>query len=92
MILADMKQVDEYMAFAVCPEGTADSQIIAGQVADFLVTVQKIRCSFLSTIRRPDSASPRAPTGLLMCRLSWNSLAAAAIRQWRERSSALTAI
>ena len=47
MILADMKQVDEYMAFAVCPEGTADSQIIAGQVADFLVTVQKIRCSFL---------------------------------------------
>lgn len=42
-----MKQVDEYMAFAVCPEGTADSQIIAGQVADFLVTVQKIRCSFL---------------------------------------------
>lgn len=47
MILADMKQIDEYMAFAVCPEGTADSQIIAGQVADFLVTVQKIRCSFL---------------------------------------------
>ena len=27
--------------------GAADSQIIAGQVADFLVTVQKIRCSFL---------------------------------------------
>ncbi len=46
-ILAQMKQVDGYMAFAECPEGTAESQIVAGQVADFLVTVQRIRCSFI---------------------------------------------
>lgn len=55
MILADMKQVDEYMAFAVCPEGTADSQIIAGQVADFLVTGEDtVQLPFL--LRRTDSA------------------------------------
>ena len=46
-ILSKLTQVDEYMVFAECPEGTADSQIIAGQVADFLVTVQTVRCSFI---------------------------------------------
>ncbi len=46
-ILSKLTQVDEYMVFAECPEGTVDSQIIAGQVADFLVTVQTVRCSFI---------------------------------------------
>lgn len=46
-VLAHMQVVDGFMVFAECPEGTADSQIIAGQISDFLVRVQDVRCSFL---------------------------------------------
>lgn len=46
-ILSKLTQVDDVMVFAECPDGTADSQIVAGQVADFLVTVETIRCSFI---------------------------------------------
>ena len=46
-VLAHMQVVDGFMVFAECPEGTADSQIIAGQISDFLVKVQEVRCSFL---------------------------------------------
>ncbi len=46
-ILASMKLVDGVIAIAECPENTADSQILAGQVADFLVTTKEIRTSYL---------------------------------------------
>ena len=46
-ILANMKLVDNTIAIAECPEGTGDSQVLAGQVADYLVTVKEIRASFL---------------------------------------------
>lgn len=46
-ILASMKLVDGVIAIAECPEDVADSQILAGQVADFLVTTKEIRTSYL---------------------------------------------
>lgn len=46
-IMAHLKTVDEYMVFAECPAGTEQAQIIAGQVADYLVTVEGIHASFL---------------------------------------------
>ena len=46
-ILAHMKLIDNYIAIAECPEGTEDSQVLAGQIADYLVTVKEIRTSFL---------------------------------------------
>ena len=46
-ILAKMKIVDKCIAVAECPPGVAQAQIIAGQVADFLVNVEGIRCSVL---------------------------------------------
>lgn len=42
-----MKLIDNYIAIAECPEGTEDSQVLAGQIADYLVTVKEIRTSFL---------------------------------------------
>lgn len=46
-ILSRMRIVDKCIAVAECPEGTEESQILAGQVADYLVTVNTIRASFL---------------------------------------------
>lgn len=46
-IMANMKIVDGCIAIAECPQGVAQAQIIAGQVADFLVTVEGIRASIL---------------------------------------------
>lgn len=46
-IMAHLKMVDGYMVFAECPAGTEQAQIIAGQVADYLVTVEGIHASFL---------------------------------------------
>lgn len=46
-ILAHMMLIDNYIAIAECPEGTEDSQVLAGQIADYLVTVKEIRASFL---------------------------------------------
>ena len=46
-ILAHMKLVDGYIAIAECPDGIEDSQVLAGQIADYLVTVKEIRVSFL---------------------------------------------
>lgn len=46
-ILAHMKLLDGYIAIAECPDGTEDSQVLAGQIADYLVTVKEIRVSFL---------------------------------------------
>lgn len=46
-IMAHLKTVDGYMIFAECPAGTEQAQIIAGQVADYLVTVEGIHASFL---------------------------------------------
>ena len=46
-ILAGMKLVDGSIAIASCPEDVEESQILAGQVADFLVTLKEIRVSFL---------------------------------------------
>lgn len=46
-IMAHLKTVDGYMVFAECPAGTEQAQIIAGQVADYLVTVEGIHTSFL---------------------------------------------
>ena len=46
-IMAHLKTVDGYMVFAECPAGTEQTQIIAGQVADYLVTVEGIHASFL---------------------------------------------
>lgn len=46
-IMAHMKLVDGCIAIAQCPSGVAQAQIIAGQVADFLVTVEGIRASIL---------------------------------------------
>ena len=36
-----------YIAFAECPEGIEQAQIVAGQLADYLITIEGIRCSFL---------------------------------------------
>ena len=46
-IMAHLKTVNGYMVFAECPAGTEQAQIIAGQVADYLVTVEGIHASFL---------------------------------------------
>ncbi len=46
-ILAHMKLVDDYIAIAECPAGIEDAQVLAGQLADYLVTVKEIRVSFL---------------------------------------------
>lgn len=46
-ILAKMKIIDKCIAVAECPSGVSQAQIIAGQVADFLVNVEGIRCSIL---------------------------------------------
>ena len=46
-IMAHLKTVDGYMVFAECPAGTEQAQIIAGQVADYRVTVEGIHASFL---------------------------------------------
>lgn len=46
-IMAHLKTVDGYMVFAECPADTEQAQIIAGQVADYLVTVEGIHASFL---------------------------------------------
>lgn len=46
-IMAKMKIVDKCIAVAECPSGVSQGQIIAGQVADYLVTVEGIRCSIL---------------------------------------------
>lgn len=46
-IMAHLKTVDGYMVFAECPAGTEQAQIIVGQVADYLVTVEGIHASFL---------------------------------------------
>ncbi|SDA52195.1 c-di-AMP phosphodiesterase, consists of a GGDEF-like and DHH domains [Dialister histaminiformans] len=46
-IMAHLKTVDGYMVFAECPAGTEQAQIVAGQVADYLVTVEGIHASFL---------------------------------------------
>jgi len=46
-IMAHLKTVDGYMVFAECPAGTKQAQIVAGQVADYLVTVEGIHASFL---------------------------------------------
>lgn len=44
-IMAAMKIKEGCVAVAECPAGTAQAQIIAGQVADFLVNVEGIRAS-----------------------------------------------
>ena len=46
-ILSGMEVVDGYIAFAECPEGIEQAQIVAGQLADYLITIEGIRCSFL---------------------------------------------
>ena len=46
-ILAGMKLIDGSIAIAACPEDAEESQILAGQVADYLVTIKEIRASFL---------------------------------------------
>ena len=46
-IMANMKIVDKCIAMGECPSGVPQAQIIAGQVADFLVNVEGIRCSII---------------------------------------------
>ena len=46
-IMAKMKIIDKCVAVAECPAGIAQAQVIAAQVADFLVNVEGIRCSIL---------------------------------------------
>lgn len=46
-IMANMKIIDKCIAIAECPSGVAQAQVIAGQVSDFLVTVEGIRASIL---------------------------------------------
>lgn len=46
-ILSKLKTIDDYMVFAECPEDIEDSQIMAGQLSDYLVAVEQIRCSFV---------------------------------------------
>lgn len=46
-IMAHMKIIDKCIAIAECPSGVANAQVIAGQVADYLVTVEGIRASIL---------------------------------------------
>lgn len=46
-ILAHMKLEKGYIAIAECPNGIDDAQVLAGQLADYLVTVKEIRVSFL---------------------------------------------
>lgn len=46
-VLAGMKLIDGVIAIAECPPDTEEAQIIAGQVADYLVTIKEIRTSFL---------------------------------------------
>lgn len=46
-IMADMDIVDKCVAIAECPDDVAQPQVIAGQVADYLVTVEGIRASIL---------------------------------------------
>lgn len=46
-IMANMKLIDKCVAVAECPSGVAQAQVIAAQVADFLVNVEGIRCSIL---------------------------------------------
>lgn len=46
-ILAHMKLEKGCIAIAECPNGIADAQVLAGQLADYLVTVKEIRVSFL---------------------------------------------
>ncbi len=46
-IMAKMKIIDKCIAIAECPAGVAQAQVIAAQVADFLVNVEGIRCSIL---------------------------------------------
>lgn len=46
-IMANMKIIDKCIAIAECPAGVAQAQVIAGQVSDFLVTVEGIRASIL---------------------------------------------
>lgn len=46
-ILAGMQLVDGTIAIASCPDHVEEAQILAGQVADYLVTIKEIRASFL---------------------------------------------
>ena len=46
-VLSNLKIIDEYMVFAECPEDIEDSQIMAGQLSDYLVAVEQIKCSFV---------------------------------------------
>lgn len=46
-ILSHMETRDGCIVFAECPEGTDQVQTLAGRIADFLVCVEGIRCSFL---------------------------------------------
>ncbi len=46
-IMADMEIIDGCVAIAECPDDAAQPQVIAGQVADFLITVEGIRASIL---------------------------------------------
>lgn len=46
-ILSRMRIVDKCIAIAECTDGTEEAQILAGQVADYLVTVNTIRVSVL---------------------------------------------
>ena len=42
-----MQLVDGTIAIASCPDHVEEAQILAGQVADYLVTIKEIRASFL---------------------------------------------
>lgn len=46
-ILAQMKIAHGCIAVAECPKDAEESQILAGQIADYLVTVKEIRASFV---------------------------------------------
>ena len=46
-VLSNLKIIDEYMVFAECPKDIEDSQIMAGQLSDYLVAVEQIKCSFV---------------------------------------------
>ncbi len=46
-VLSQMKIIDGVIAIAEVPEGTEESQILAGQIADYLVTVNSIKTGFL---------------------------------------------
>jgi c-di-AMP phosphodiesterase-like protein len=46
-VLSSLKTVDQNLAFAVCPKDAEESQILAGQIADYLVTVKGVHGSFL---------------------------------------------